>query len=49
MITCNRINIKEGKLLINGQFDTSLVGGGFIIESTTNCAVDIQGFEDEKK
>ena len=39
----------EGRLLIDGGCDTSLVGNGFYVESTTNRTVDVQGFADDIK
>jgi len=38
-----------GDMLIDGGCDTSLVGNGFIIESTTNRTVSVQGFQDQMK
>ena len=41
-----RINIKEEKLLIDRVYDTSLVSDDFIIKSTINPYVDVEGFVD---
>ena len=43
----NRTNqqIDRGELLVDGGCDTSLVGHGFKVESTTNRTVTVQGFD----
>ena len=39
----------KGKLLIDGECDTNLVGNGFIVESQSNRSVDVHGFIDSTK
>lgn len=38
-----------GEILVDGGCDTSLVGRGFIVESTTSRSVSVQGFNDSMK
>ena len=44
-----RQNSSQGELLVDGGCDTSLVGQGFVVESTTNRKVTVQGFDASMK
>ena len=43
----NRKNKFEGEILVDGGCDTSLVGQGFVVESTTSRKVSVQGFQEK--
>jgi len=38
-----------GEILVDGGCDTSLVGKGFVVESTSSRSVSVQGFNDSMK
>ena len=38
---------RRGEVLVDGGCDTSLVGNGFMVESTTSRKVSVQGFNDD--
>ena len=39
-------SMSEGEVLVDGGCDTSLVGQGFVVESTTSRTVSVQGFQE---